>query len=279
MIRAYHQPQRLEEALGLMAKGAVPVAGATSLYSSRNKPDAELVDITRLGLGSIQVEPGRISIGATVTLTQLVEATELPGAEGELLRRAAGSITARPMRNAITVGGNIAHVACWSDLPVALLALEAEVEIQRAGEPSSVKPLADCLKGQAPWAGGLITRVLVPVKGGARGFGYERFSRTSNDYPMASACATLTRDGEIAREVRLVVGALQPRAFRVLEVEEMLEGKAFTAELLDAAAAKLREVIQVAPNFRASADYRRELAGTLARRALHNAFSSVTREK
>jgi CO/xanthine dehydrogenase FAD-binding subunit len=92
---------------------------------------------------------------------------------------------------------------------------------------------------------------------------------------MVTACATLRRDGEVARDVRLAMGAIQPRAFRVPEVEAMLEGQAFGAELLEEAVATLRAKIQVAPNFRASAEYRRDVAGTLARRALNHAFGSV----
>ena len=35
MIRAYHQPKRLDDALALLKQGALPVAGATGLYSTR----------------------------------------------------------------------------------------------------------------------------------------------------------------------------------------------------------------------------------------------------
>jgi carbon-monoxide dehydrogenase medium subunit len=247
------------------------VAGATGIYSGRNgKPDAELVDITGLGLGAIEAEDGRFSIGATATLTQIVGSAALSGSEGELLRKVAAGITAHTMRNMITLGGNIAFAAFWADMPVALLALDAEIGIQHAGRPVTAVPIADCLKGHAPWAGGLITRVLVPAKG--RSWGYERFSRTSNDYPMATACVTLRRDGEVARDVRLAIGALQPRAFRATEIESMLEGQAFTVELVEKAARKLSESVPVAPSFRASPEYRRELAGTMARRALRTAF-------
>ena len=74
MTPAYHQPTRLDEALRLVSKGAQPVAGATALYSGKTRPEGELVDITRLGLSSFQVEPNRITFGATCTLSQLSDA-------------------------------------------------------------------------------------------------------------------------------------------------------------------------------------------------------------
>jgi len=277
MTAVYHQPTRLEEALSLVAQGAVPVAGATGLYSAKTRPQGAMVDLAGLGLETIAVEAGRIALGATVTLSQIAD-SELPGMEGALLRRGARSVASRPMRNVVTVGGNLAHLAFWADMPVVLLALDAVVETRHAGQAAILKPLADCFKGGVPWEGGLITRVMVPLRQGAQGFGHERFSRTANDYSLATACATLRRDGAVARDVRLVIGALQPRPFRLPDVEKMAEGQALEAALLARIETAVRERVQVAPNFRASPEYRRELAGTLARRALLDAFSWAMRE-
>ena len=279
MTTAYHQPTRLDEALKLVAKGAQPVAGATALFSGRSRPEGDLVDVTRLGLSSLAVEPGRAVLGAACTLAQISDAESLPGMEGALLRRAARAVGSRPLRNAITLGGNVAHVAFWADMPVVLLALDAAVEVQRAGEPIHTCPLADCLKaGKRPWEGGLITRVVVSLRKETCGFGYERFARTANAYPFATLCVTLKREGSLAREVRVVVGALQPRPFRVTEVEAMVEGKAFDLALVEACGKKLSGIVPVAPNFRASAEYRKELAGVLVRRALQSAFTWAMRE-
>jgi carbon-monoxide dehydrogenase medium subunit len=278
MTTAYHQPSRLEEALSLVAQGAQPVAGATALFSGKGRPEGELVDITRLGLSGLAVEADRLALGATCTLSQISDADEMPGMEGALLRRAARAVGSRPLRNAITVGGNIAHAAFWADMPVVLLALDAKIEHQRAGQAAQTVALADCLKGKRAWEGGLITRVFVPLRKETCGFGHERFARTANDYPFATLCVTMTRDGRLAREVRVVVGALQPRPFRVPEVEALVEGKSLEPGLLEACGKKLSELVPVAPNFRASAEYRRELAGVLVQRALQSAFTWAMRE-
>lgn len=270
MIRAYHQPQRLDDALALLQKGALPIAGATGLYSNHRKIDAELCDITGLGLGAIEVKADAIHLGATVTLTQILDA-DLPGAEGAFLKTVARHVTARPMRNAITLGGNIAHTAFWADMPVALLALDASIEIARAGGEASTIAIAEALQGAAPWAnGGLITKVVVPLVKG-RAFGYERLSRTKNDYAYATAAAAMIVENGRAKDARVVFGALQPRAFRAAAIEAALEGQAVTAEAIAQAVEKAAADLPIAPNFRASVDYRREVAAALARRAIAQA--------
>lgn len=268
MIRAYHQPKGLDEALALLKNGAQAVAGATGLYSNRKKIDGELVDITGIGLDKIQVKGDEIHIGACVTLTKLLEA-DLPGAEGAFLKLVARHITAHSMRNAITIGGNIAHPVFWADMPVALLAMDAKIVIAKAGEAEKTVAIADALQGQAPWKGGLIVDVIVPIVAG-RTFGYERLSRTKNDYAYATAAAAMKVSGGKASDVRVVLGAIQPRAFRASAIEAAVEGKAVdTGVLADVAKAALD--LPIAPNFRASADYRRDVTNALVRRAVAQA--------
>ena len=268
MIRAYHQPKCIDEALSLLKNGAQAVAGATGLYSNRKRVDGELVDITGLGLNGIEVKGGAIRLGACVTLTQLLEA-DLPGAEGAFLKLVARHITAHTMRNAITLGGNIAHTAFWADMPVALLALDAQIIIAKAGEAEKTVAIAEALQEASPWKGGLIKEIIVPVIPG-RTFGYERLSKTKNDYAFVTAASSMiVQDGK-ANSVRVVLGAIQPRAFRAAAVEEMLEGKVIDEALLAAVAQAARE-LPVMPNFRASADYRRDVTSALVRRAVAQA--------
>lgn len=277
MIRAYHQPQRLDDALALLKQGGQAIAGATGLYSNRKKLDTELVDITGIGLSKIEFNADKICLGSTVCLNQLIGA-DLPGAEGAFLKHVARHITAHPMRNAITLGGNIAHSIFWADMPVAFLALDAELTIAHAGAALKKVAFGEAIKGQVPWSnGGLITDICVPLKK-RQGLGYERLSRTKNDYAFATAAASMTVEGGKAKDVHVVFGAIQPRPFRAADIEAELEGKALTPELIAAAVDKVAVALPVAPNFRASVDYRREVACALARRAIAQAFSRAGQE-
>ena len=279
MIAAYHQPEALDVALDHIANGATPIAGATGLYTGRGKRDLKLVDVTRLGLDKIQVTNDAVIIGATVTLGQLARATDIPTMVGAVLRKAARGIASTPLRNAITLGGNVAHVVYWADMPVALLALDAVVEVQRAGNASSQRPIADCLReGKKAWDGGLITSFSIPLATGKLGFGYERFTRTVSDYAFASTCVTMRVDGGKAADVRVALGAVQSRPARVAELEALIEGNVVNTELLQAVEDKVKDVVKVAPNFRAPADYRRELAAVLTGRAVEKAWTWASRE-
>jgi aerobic carbon-monoxide dehydrogenase medium subunit len=279
MIRAYHQPENLDAALELVARGAVPVAGATALFTSRSSRDAELVDLTRAGIDAIRVEPARLVLGAMVTLSTLADADSIPGMAGALLRRVARHVASPPLRNAITIGGNIAHPTYWADLPPVLVALDAALEIRRAGQAAQWVPIASCLEAKKrPWDGGLITSVAVPITDRIQGFGHERFVRTVTDYSLATVCATATRSGSILSQVSVVVGAVQMRPQRVADIERKLEGMAPGADAIGEAAKRLSEQVAIAPNFRASAQYRRDLVAVLTRRALTTACSWAMRE-
>lgn len=279
MIAAYHQPEALGAALDLIAKGATPIAGATGLYTGRGKRDHELVDVTRLGLDKIEVTKEAVRIGATVTLGELSRAEQIPGMPGAVLRKAARAVASTPLRNVITLGGNIAHLVYWADMPVALLALDASIEVQRAGSAPSSHGLDECLReGKKMWDAGLITSVQVPLVEGKRWFGYERFTRTVSDYAFASVCVTLGVDAGKASDVRIVLGAVQGRPLRLAEVESLVTGQAVDAALCRAVEQKVKDVVRVAPNFRAPAEYRRELASVLAGRALETAWTWASRE-
>jgi carbon-monoxide dehydrogenase medium subunit len=250
------------------------------LYTGRVKRDHQLVDITRLGLNQIEISADAVRIGATVTLAELVAAAQIPATAGEVLRKVARGIASAPLRNMITVGGGIAHIVYWADMPVALLALDATVEVQRAKEKPVQIPIDFCLRdGKKTWDGGLITSVRVPLDSDKISFGYERFTRTASDYAFASACVTLRNVGGVAKRVRVVLGAVQGRPSRLASVEALVEGQAITPQLLETIEKNVHSSVQVAPNFRAPAEYRRELAAVLVGRALDSAWAQASREE
>lgn len=305
MTSGYHTPDNIEAAFAMIAKGYTPIAGATGLYVGRHHRDRDFVDITRLGLGRIEIVENEVCIGATVTLADLANAVQIPGAVGCAIRKVASSIASAPLRNAITVGGNIAHAVYWADLPVVLLAFDAMVEVARSNcgsdavvpserrsspcgvdEPTvfercvrSFTPIRECmLVGKKTWDGGLITAVRVPLNTDNVGWGYERFTRTATDYALASACTTMACTGNaerpVASRVRVVLGAVQHHASRLEDIENMLEGRTVTPDLCDEVSQHVRANVYVAPNFRAPAEYRRELAAVLIGRAVRNAWHS-----
>ncbi|WP_374376460.1 xanthine dehydrogenase small subunit, partial [Tabrizicola sp.] len=118
---------------------AVLVAGATDVGLWVTKQLRELSPVAFLGgvedLKGIEVQGGQLHVGACVTISALREAVveRLPSL-GEMLRRYAST----QVRNAATIGGNIANGSPIGDGPPALIALGATLHLRRGDEMRSM---------------------------------------------------------------------------------------------------------------------------------------------
>jgi CO/xanthine dehydrogenase FAD-binding subunit len=129
-----------------------------------------------------------LRIGATVTLTQLIEHAIAGALADGLLRRAAWGEGPLNLRNRATVGGVVASAEADSEFYAALLALNAAVVLHDGAQEHMLR-LED-LQSVA----GLITAVLLPTAP-ARG-GLARVARTPADRPIVAALAVRTADTE-----------------------------------------------------------------------------------
>lgn len=176
---AYHRPQNLAEAMGLLEKTAVyPLGGGTKLLAG--DVQGAVVDLQDLNLATVQWSDGALRVGAMVTLVDFAAA--LPDAPtigaAPLLADAIHRAGANAYRNAATIGGTIAARLADSELLSALLVLEAIVVI---GDQTEVA-LADYLANEA--MAGLITAVSIPWTDGIGKA--DRVARTPADYPIVS---------------------------------------------------------------------------------------------
>src|SRR5439155_7853713 len=131
----YTAPKSLDEALGLLAKGAKPLAGGMSLIPMmklRLAAPGHLVDLGRLkDLNYIREEAGAIHIGATTTHQDIESSAVLRG-KCPLLAETASNIGDVQVRNRGTIGGSVAHADPSADYPGALQALEAKLVLKGA---------------------------------------------------------------------------------------------------------------------------------------------------
>ncbi len=113
----YVRPTSLGEALQLLAQpGARPMGGGTDLAGLIDRgigQVATIVDLQALALGGIRGEEGRVVIGATTTLSDLLDAQDMLAPYTALLEATAQA--ASPLlRNVGTVAGNLCqHTRCW----------------------------------------------------------------------------------------------------------------------------------------------------------------------
>jgi CO/xanthine dehydrogenase FAD-binding subunit len=230
-------PSDFEEARAVLKKlgdAGYPVAGATAFQYLADRPGVTAVDISRLGFNGISRENGSFRIGANTTLTDLVRYQ----AQGWVLDRIATLIPTHQIRNISTVGGNIARLFPWSELPLGLLALDGIVVV-RGDEERRVpaREFFDARPSRSLPAGDLITEVLVPAVGPGMGFGYKKEAVSNAAFALATAAAAITVDGGRMKKVRVALGSVVPAPLALPAVENALEGQ-------PAEAPRLREAIE-----------------------------------
>ncbi len=279
----YHAPRHVDEALQLLAElgeeGKV-LAGGQSLVPMMNlrlaTPSA-LVDISRLPeLSDIEVEDGRITVGAAVTAERL-RTHAAATAACPLLRQALDHVAHRVIRNRGTVVGSLAHADPAAEMPAVFALLGGELEVRRhdgqrhvTGEDLFLGALeADVHEGE------LATSVTFPVSPPRTGTAFHELARRHGDYALAGVASVVTLDDqEAVASARVAVIGVADRPV-VVDVSEPLRGQ--QPDGLDAAAAAdlLREQIDPSGDIHASASYRRHLSGVLAGRALTEAAAAA----
>ncbi len=125
-------PRDPDEAVRILSekgKQALVIAGGTTAALSKDSNVSTLVDLTRMGHDQIEQKGEQWSIGCNVRIQQLAEHEGLAGLYNGMMVEAAKSVGSRPIRNAVTLGGNVVQLFRWSDPPVALLAMDAEFDL------------------------------------------------------------------------------------------------------------------------------------------------------
>ncbi len=272
----FHQPASLDAALALLAADpeALPLAGGATLVAMMN---ADLVEPSALvslrAIAELQTieaaADGGLRIGAMISHAALATETRLAGGNA-VVREAAAGIAHPSVRNIGTLGGAVAHGDPSSDLPAALVAADAEIEI--AG-PSGNRAVAaedffeDYLT-TALQAGEMVSAVLLPAQPEGAAGHYQKFARVHGDYATVSVAVVLAMAGGECSFVRVALGACGPTPVRAAEAEARLRGTALDAVAVSAAAAILVEESDPIDDVRGSAEYRLMLVPRLLARAL-----------
>ncbi len=276
-VREFHSPKKVAEAVSLLRKkGAVAVAGGTDVAVDRGEDVRILVDVTRLRLNKIQRRKGALYLGAAVSVHDLASSETVRGLADGILADAAGSFISQQIRNAATLGGNLARSSPAADLPPALLALDAVAHIQGANRERRV-PLTKFFTGpgESVLGNGLLVGVSIPHLEGRRG-SFLKIGRTAEDIAIVNAGVSLRAEGGRCRDVRIALGGAGPTPMRIPEAEAVLEGEeilgdpARAAKRLEEAARIVRKKVKPVDDHRAGAAYRRKVSGVLARRGLEN---------
>ncbi len=278
----YTRADSVDEALRILAsdEGAKVIAGGQSilpLMKLRLARAETLVDIGRLGelRGVERLEDGRLAVGALTTYAELMDSRAI---HYGVLKDALPTIGDVQVRNRGTVGGSVAHADPASDLPAALLALDAEIVVQSAAGTRELK--ADGFFEGAFTTGlrhdELVTQVRLPAPLDNAGSAYASLEQPASGYAMVGVAAVvIVGPGNAIEWAGIGVTGVSDHPYRATEVEEALVGSDGSAAAVAAAAAKVVGSRSVNGDIHANPEYRAAMAVVYTRRAIEAALARV----
>ena len=258
----------LGEAAAALAsdRAARYIGGGTLVMRALNEGDLTLSNVVRAqdrNLRQVRVTGGRVTLGAGVTLAQILAERDLT-----FLHAAARSIGGPAVRNMGTVGGNLFAPSPFGDLSVALLALDAMVSLQGASGSRDM-PLEEFLNARERMAGSLVNAVTCERPANPDAFRYRKIARVK---PKGASVISLAVHVPVAggrvSGARIAYGAMAPTAIRAKAAERALEGRSLDEAGIAGAVAAAAEGTSPATDAIASTWYRREVAAVHLRRLL-----------
>lgn len=253
-IREYARPATLEEAWQLNQKRPNRVLGGMLWLKMEKISVGTAIDLSALGLDTIEETDTEFAIGAMATLRSLETHAALNAATNGAMREAVRHIVGVQFRNCATVGGSVFGRFGFSDVLTLLLALDARVVLQGAGELSLEEFCA------RPPFRDILVRVIVPK--GAEGTVYLSQRNSATDFPVLT-CAIARREGAF----RFAIGARPGRARVYLDEKGLLSG-GITRDSALAMGEDLSRRVPMGDNLRAGAEYRTKICQALVRRGL-----------
>lgn len=257
---------------------ATLIAGATDVGLWVTKQLRDLGKVAFLNgvtdLQQIEHSGGLLHIGAGVTINALREAiaARMPSF-AEMLRRYASE----QVRNAATIGGNIANGSPIGDGPPALIALGTTLHL-RKGDEMRTLPLEDFFldyRKQDRQPGEFVAGISMPAEA-ANLRCYKLSKRFDQDISAVCGCFNLTiKDGKVS-DARIAFGGMAGIPKRAKAVESALLGQAWTLANVTAALPAFAADFQPMSDMRASADYRLTTAQNLLIRYFHDLAGTPT---
>jgi carbon-monoxide dehydrogenase medium subunit len=181
------------------------------------------------------------------------------------------------VREVGTLGGNLCFSDPHSDPATFLLALDAEVESRRGGEPARRTPISDFVVGPYQTslsAGEVLTSVRIPELPAGAAVAHAKLA--FHERPTATvACLAWVVEGAVA-EARVAIGSVGARPVRAPAAEEVLTGAStrdIGSDLLGEAGGRAAEAAAPLDDATGSAEYKAQLVRVLVERTFRQAIA------
>src|ERR1039457_2387443 len=282
----YVLAEDLEHAIALLGEHgarAKILAGGTDLLvelkHAVHNPEV-IVDVSRLReLKDIAIVDDGLRIGALATHSDIMNSPVIRDMFPALVA-AAHSIGAMQTRNLGTLGGNLVTCVPSMDSGPALIALDVSVTVANA-EGQRRMPLAELFVGPRKTSlkpGDLLVDIVIPKENLGKPAAFEKFGlRKGQALALVNVGASFwVGDNSVFVAPRIALGAVAPTVMRAPKAEAFLDGCKISVEAMAEAGRIAAMEAKPISDFRASADYRRDLVAVLVKRALANAQACAT---
>ena len=276
----YERPATIVQALRHLAEPeAKALAGGQSLLPLLRLRMAEpglLVDIQDIAeLAGIRSGAQEMTLGALVRHVEL--ATSGPW---RVLREAAEATGDRQVRRLGTIGGAVAHADPAGDLPAALLALGAVVEIIGPGGRREV-PIGEFFLGPLMTVLGpdeLVTALRLPLPGSGSGSSYRKLRQAASGFALVGVGAMVRLEAGRCVDAGIGVTGVGLAPYAAEAACEKLIGTALSAADVDSALETILEGADVQDDPYASREYRGKMCRVLAAEAIAGARAEAQGE-
>ena len=275
----YHRPASIADAVQLLADlgdEARVVAGGHSLIPMmklRMAQPEHLIDLQGLGeLKGINIEAGRITLGAMTTQAAIIGSNELARI-CPILRETSLQIADPQVRALGTIGGNVANGDPGNDMPAVMQALDAVYLLQGgAGEREvRARDFYDGAFFTALEDGEILTAVRFDAPPAGHGHAYLKQKRKIGDYATAAAAVILTMEGGRCSSASVSLTNVGDTPLYAEAASQALIGTAVDKAAIDAAVAAAEGITSPAEDGRGPAQFRTKVAGVMVRRAIEQA--------
>jgi CO/xanthine dehydrogenase FAD-binding subunit len=283
----YVAPNSLEAAVQALAAtngdGKVMAGGQSlmPLMNFRMTRPTVVIDLTRIpGMSFIERRGDVIAIGAMTRHADL-EFSELIAASLPVMAAAMPHVAHLAIRNRGTLGGSLSHADPAAELPMLAVLYGATIRVLGPGgrrdiaaEDFFVSALGNCLEPEE-----IVFEIDFPLLTSHTGWAFEEVARRFGDFALACIAVSIALlDGRIA-DARVAVMGVADTPLRLREAEDALRGAQHGPESAAGFAEVVRGCLSPADDIHVSADYRKNLIGALAEKALRKAWARAAREQ
>ena len=246
-INEYRKVESLEEAYELNQKKSSIVGGGMMWLKLQNRVKMTLIDLSGLGLDTIEETDEEFRIGCMCTLRMLETHEGLNTYFEGVFKECTRAIVGVQFRNGATVGGSVFGRFGFSDIMTCLMALDTYVELYQGGVVS-LKEF-----NHMKYDRDILVRIIIKKDG--RKIAYRSHREAATDFPVI-ACAVANKDDQWY----VSVGARSGKAKLQVRQAQIENAEIFTKEVIAG--------YTFSSNMRGSEVYRRHLAEVYTKRAV-----------